>query len=866
MSPVAVMAFPNGQLGNDSFSASGACRRPSAYSLRLDLEGLDLGGPASPGSDVRTPVELAQGPDTSDILQQYRPNHRRVQTEKTTRSHLDDPDLHEDTFVAHLRSDCSDAQDILPRPMSLFTPGSEPRRPRPLFLSGHQTHPQHAGPSKQLLGGFASLGTAPSMYMQRDPFPAIAAEEQFSPKWYWQQTIEALACEPDRVLDLLSIQEMGLHSVNMGTTQGWQGSILRSSEVKPEDLDNPSWMTARWTQGKRKWIIAPASAAEDRAAKRAVVVSDHKTSAMAGRPQAAFSGLAGFQLRLLREEGTATQTIVLAGPSMQKKLALREATREGPVDTRTRRAETVGTVAGIAPTSREDFGLIPAQAPLVPQIPLRRTRSRPNIRYGALNHPEELSARDQQLVQSLINSGLLDASMIQPSQPKQQEQQQQQQQQHQQYPTTTFADTPSPLSQGYKRKMSSSKTPTSIGARLLGSTQVSQYSAQYTAQTRSYDDREARRRKPVSPSVPSPALLMPPLNRPGGKKQSGLGGWIKRKLSNANIANNPNGLPKGSSGLASAESSSQSDMSSTSSRLYERRGSASDENLVLNAGKAQRQHNLGAVNDRNVVLNRSNKAARTSPTQTISGQRGGTSPTKTLRRATGMVASGSPTTPGTSASGGSLSVPDPLPPRPVPESLIGMDDVPDEALTMLIPLGVGGRSINGGTLPPKRYLRVAFVPFVCCEHDRVGCVRAQRMASTKSSRSSISHHSGRGYLLGAGPAYEPPSSSHEHRASNNRRGSTVEAFRVTARVLPGRRSHNDVVDEEESSARLDALLPAVTAFPIVLAICFAGHSLEFVSEGWDALNLGDGPCEDDRNPMFRVADLIVAACTAVMDL
>jgi hypothetical protein len=69
-------------------------------------------------------------------------------------------------------------------------------------------------------------------------------------------------------------------------------------------------------------------------------------------------------------------------------------------------------------------------------------------------------------------------------------------------------------------------------------------------------------------------------------------------------------------------------------------------------------------------------------------------------------------------------------------------------------------------------------------------------------------------------------------------------------------------------------LPEPGTFPVVLGYCNGSKTLEMVPEGWGALSLAgvpvptkpDGSPLEGVHPLHGVTDLIISACTAVMDV
>ncbi|KAE8247526.1 hypothetical protein A4X06_0g4385 [Tilletia controversa] len=116
----------------------------------------------------------------------------------------------------------------------------------------------------------------------------------------WPSSLRTRNADPMETLDILSIEEMGMHSVNMGNPDDWEGCIIGPvrpdappSSLKfasPAEFCAPSaaitWGVARYVGHPRKWIVAPLQAlrpCEDPHlaacnTERTVVVTDHHVS------------------------------------------------------------------------------------------------------------------------------------------------------------------------------------------------------------------------------------------------------------------------------------------------------------------------------------------------------------------------------------------------------------------------------------------------------------------------------------------------------------------------------------------------------------------------------------------------------------
>ncbi len=106
--------------------------------------------------------------------------------------------------------------------------------------------------------------------------------------------------------------------------------------------------------------------------------------------------------------------------------------------------------------------------------------------------------------------------------------------------------------------------------------------------------------------------------------------------------------------------------------------------------------------------------------------------------------------------------------------------------------------------------------------------------------------------------HSPPAASNE-----------PAAFRITAVVHDA-----PWMSTARQPRNVDPRLPEAGTFPVVLGYCNGTKALEMVPEGWGALRLAgvpeptkpDGSPLDGMHPLNGVTDVIIAACTAVMDV
>lgn len=916
-------------------------RRPSHQSLQLDLEGLDLGGPQL-ATGHSNPLNLPS-PSNGSIypsLQRDGRSNLTLASLPSRRNGLLKPKGPgtpiEDTFVAHLRSDCVDANEILS--VQKILDGQNESSPSSSRNWAARAYGSPSVASQQVLGGFASLGAAAlgrdaadahvlvrkpsSSHFNGDRRTSVkSVHSNGSSSSIWQSMVPQ-ACEALRLLDIPSIEEMGKHSINMGNRDDWEGAVLVPTPVANGSSDSArtqvSWMAARSTHGKCKWLTAPVVSDEEMTANRTIVVSDKALSTKldpSRKPPPAFSGLASFELRPLREDGPlGSSSIILANPSTLRLMYGRKSLTASDMRRGSRRADSFAGSTDSSPS------LITTTLPHESMPRLRRTRSRPAIKYGALDHYNELSARDQQIVQSLVDSGLVEANMVTSS------------------PLASFGvisttqrrrsiDAQQRLPDGFSLDQMSTKAqhlappptfgdysmhfPSGLGDTVSqdipdppvspsDASGFTQNSRPFIMQTQSFEESERTKSTSNSSDDLDIAKGAESVRFRIKKQPSSFGGWLKKKIS-------------GNSQSVNRRNERREEMASVP-HLYGRRGSASDDNIALNAGKSDRKKVMGGSHQRAILKTRPSRTTILQDILTAEVAQSGSSDAIQLPTSESAPAPRIASLRETVASASPLQK---RYPRYVPcfDPLLGLSEIPESALSMLLPLSGPKNRAKGRA---RRYLRVAFVPFDCRMRDqshacvghcapaadtirtsvspssmitppalpqwyrRLGKTLGQEVAGPSASGSiatqsgssapsclSAAPSSPEAFLFGAGPAPKLTEAAMMSQASSmdNRRTSTVEAFRLTAQVVAAPMMDRGFGKEDDADQTVRGPpLPPLSTFPVVLGVCFAGRSLEFLAEGWEALNLGRGPSTNPSDPMFGVADLIISACAAVMDL
>lgn len=451
----------------------------------MDLDGLDLGDRpafvAPLDTDAALPHLRSRSNNAQPTSTAYRPppyrNYNGVDvaldqfcascaTAHPTRDALDGI---EDSFSLHLREECSDYREIMSSQVVLNAAiDKEHRMHTPLDPVDKQRPRGYSITHGQVLGGFASLGLqtescplvppmpvrqqpvrtftkgstdsseAPATPIEwRDSFGAFGAAPapSSSPKW---AHLAARPCNPLEPLDVLSIEEMGLHSLDVGSLNDWEGCKLSAQIMCPiNGHQRIEWSVAQTTRRNKKWVVVPNatvtcgvaehfSSAEQ--AERTVVVSNRslwlddaeasaEVSAAPSRQARSpakpafaavgtshhssmpFSGKAGFELSLLRPTaGRICPPVYLANASTHR--YLHQHNRELDPRSTQIHARVVPTDVAAEPLS---ISVPPPTYPSLrrsrsrpylrqPQAQLRRSRSKPYLRASAQRQPAEPAA------------------------------------------------------------------------------------------------------------------------------------------------------------------------------------------------------------------------------------------------------------------------------------------------------------------------------------------------------------------------------------------------------------------------------------------------------------------------------------------
>ncbi|EST07203.1 hypothetical protein PSEUBRA_003372 [Kalmanozyma brasiliensis GHG001] len=362
----------------------------------------------------------------------------------------------EDSFSHHLRAECSDYREIMSSQVILNAAVDKHLRNRNASIDTVDTQRSRGFSIShgQVLGGFASLGLqtetgskppapirqqptrtitkastdssdAPATPIEwRDSFATFGGGDgapSYNPPPKWAH-LTARPCNPLEPLDILSIEEMGLHSLDVGSLNDWEGCKLSAEILCPiNGHQRIEWSVAETTSRNKKWVVVPNATLtcgqiDDfppaTQAERTVIVSsrslwmDESDAAVSHRDRSQssakpfssqrqpplavvgpshrssipFSGKAGFELRLLRPtSGRICPPVYLANASTHRWLH------------QYRHTQTQGRVMQAAASDHLSVHSSP-QAPATlrrsrsrpylrdHQVPLRRSRSKPYLR------------------------------------------------------------------------------------------------------------------------------------------------------------------------------------------------------------------------------------------------------------------------------------------------------------------------------------------------------------------------------------------------------------------------------------------------------------------------------------------------------
>ncbi|GAC97847.1 hypothetical protein PHSY_005435 [Pseudozyma hubeiensis SY62] len=448
-------------------SADRAARLPrprSVESLRLDLDGLDLGGNppfASPLDatnvatlHVRTRSNTAQLSLAASKPAFHIPNYSAAPVDPESlcvacthnANPNNAPNSIEDSFSLHLREECSDYREILSSQtvLNAVVQKQQQRDRNPSLETVHSQRSRAYSISHgQVLGGFASLGlqteaapeplkppkpnrqrpartvTEASTDESESPATPIEWRDSFGnsaasshdppPKW---AHLTARPCNPLEPLDVLSIEEMGLHSLDVGSLNDWEGCKLSAEILCPiNGHQRIEWSVAQTNRRNKKWVVVPNATItcgvtqdlkpseqaertvivsnrslwlDEAEATAADVVSAHSSGmpvssqqdrraavAPAHRSSMPFSGKAGFELCLLRPTtGQICPPVYLANASTHRFLQSYR---------KQLGAQSTPNPPRLQPAAS---GQLDRKAPVPVYPALRRSRSRPYLRQS----------------------------------------------------------------------------------------------------------------------------------------------------------------------------------------------------------------------------------------------------------------------------------------------------------------------------------------------------------------------------------------------------------------------------------------------------------------------------------------------------
>lgn len=305
-------------------------RRNSTQSLKLDLDGLDLGQDGTVSGQFES---IAETTKQSPNLNRARTNTFGASTSPSIPAQEERQDASkskngkgEDSFLAHLRK-CQDSNDDYDANIakSIDAFGKKERLLR-IMAGETSTAPLLSARSITFDGnGESSPSTCSTMSSDLAPLVAVAR----SP---WT-TLIPISTDPISTLDIPSIEEMGLHSIDVGSSEDWEGFTLTYPSEICQEIEvsqrSTQWSIARSKKRQRKWIITPTRLAPS----RTVVVSDHVNASKAKDDADATPGEASpspfanggrYSLRFLQTgAGAPSVTILLASPASHRLQASR---------------------------------------------------------------------------------------------------------------------------------------------------------------------------------------------------------------------------------------------------------------------------------------------------------------------------------------------------------------------------------------------------------------------------------------------------------------------------------------------------------------------------------------------------------------
>ncbi|KAN0063731.1 hypothetical protein ACQY0O_003781 [Thecaphora frezii] len=327
----------------------------------------------------------------------------------------------EDSFALHLRSECADFNEIMPSNAILRAEEAcGAHRSVEHWHDGSVSQsPTHL---KQVLGGFASLGVTDhgsphtiqqqqepqqeqqqrrekrSLHLQSaaDAFgappdlpstntPSDASDvqsyfgrEAAEPQSYRWAYLVPRPCDPLKTLDYLSIDEMGLHSVDIGNLSDWEGNTYSADILCPQNkvMITLEWSVAASFKRHKKLIVVPETVragdqlSSEEQGYRTVVICDRlplDEELFDAAYRSPFSKVR-FELSFLRKpSGTFTSSVLLARPDVHRLRYTQKLLR----------SSVQSPTCPISPSSISAH----SEPKVLPFYPvLRRSRSRPYIR------------------------------------------------------------------------------------------------------------------------------------------------------------------------------------------------------------------------------------------------------------------------------------------------------------------------------------------------------------------------------------------------------------------------------------------------------------------------------------------------------
>lgn len=831
----------------------------------------------------------------------------------------------EDTFVLHLR-DCQGAREILTLDSVLRDEACDAQNNANVASDVEKITSTDILTSGQILGGFASLGqvahkpknsfgtsssrddaslSPPSTSLATSP---ISLSDDGSP---WT-ILTSSQGNPGPVLDVLSIDEMGLHSIDVGSPLDWQGTLLSCPFHHHPTV--VGWQIARSRKRHNKWIVTPAIPCSERTIIVSKCASSHRD--FFSSPSHTTDDEAIFNLRFLQAGSSAPSlTVQLAHPSAHNEFAIAKLASENLRMTAS--CSSLGlheeylqnsTLARIRPNDDPWPSLrLQAAVAATQMSTLIEKQKEPTLTHSrsastiVARSSVHLESRRPSLGKSVSHEGLEATGSVELMPTGKQV-------------SKTWTETRTPLTDNLAKQPFFSRSQAPFGDYHFGSQpkrmaspscndcSLSPHSSTYDFSCNTGMESEQNRNvtsktsdpAPISPteqSAPVTAKLSIGGSQTGsnGRRDRRIGEWFRRKVLPHNHGAQlhfskqaplpPAWEPTGDPSFTRQSSNCDSGQTKITSSVPAKFDNDIGENgqAVGIAGNSVESAPNELPSDRDLrILRRtrtSNEADLMFPHH--DWRRRSSSADALMLESKGIQKANSAT-----YTDASIPMDSAHDSKAFSPGVLGLEGVPESAMTFIVPLPLASEEPD---IARDLYVRISFVPFHVESHsstspqehplsfDDVEICQTpgpsthtnqstwyQRLANAWAHTSSnhITDEESRSYHTPQGSQYTLD------QIKVTSKGSYVGSpFRVTARVFRAR--------QHGRFARHDSRLPQPFSFPVILGICDGKDKLEFLPEGWQAIGLSDGPVSASigfEHPLFGLADLIVSGCVVCMNL